>query len=310
MLRTTALTLTLTALPALALAAPEGWQPLLAPSDLAALLESGEDIHIIRVTGDFEAGHIPGAVFSPYSTWRAGPTNPGAIKPELEYESEAVRVGVTADTPTVIVHEGDSSSDMGAAARVYWTLKSLGVKDLALLNGGYQAWAKAGLPTATGKVTPTASDFTAEWRDDWYIPTSEVVALVESGDARLVDSRPQGFFDGKTWSIARPGTIRGAENLQFAQFFDDGLMVSADRARAIADAQGLQDAAVTVSFCNTGHWAAINWFALSELADVPNTRLYAESMAEYTIHGNALDNAPGRVAYLWLSTKRWVEGLF
>lgn len=310
MLRKTALTLTLTALPGFALAAPEGWQPLLAPSDLSAMLDRSEDIHIIRVTGDFEAGHIPGAVFSPYTEWRAGPTNPGALKPELEYESEAVRVGVTADRPTVVVHNGDSPSDMGAAARVYWTLKSLGVQDLALLNGGYQAWAKAGLPTAKGEVTPVESDFYAEWRDDWYIPTSEVVALVDSGEARLVDSRPEGFFAGISWSIARPGTIRSAENLQFSQFFEDGLMVAPERARAIAAEQGLQDAPVTVSFCNTGHWAAINWFALSELAEVPNTRLYAESMAEYTIHGHALDNEPSRVAYLWLSTKRWVNGLF
>ena len=219
MLRKTALTLTLTALPTLATAAPEGWQPLLSPSDLSAMLERGEDIHIIRVTGDFEAGHIPGAVFSPYDAWRAGPTNPGALKPELEYEAEAVRIGVREDRPTVIVHNGDSPSDMGAAARVYWTLKSLGVQDLALLNGGYQAWAAADLPTATGEVTPTESDFYAEWRDDWYIPTDEVVELVESGDARLLDSRPEGFFEGIAWSIARPGTIRSAENLQYTQFF-------------------------------------------------------------------------------------------
>jgi thiosulfate/3-mercaptopyruvate sulfurtransferase len=310
MFRTTALTLTLAALPTLTLAAPDDWQPLLSTSDLAAMLDRGEDIHIIRVTGDFEAGHIPGAVHSPYGNWRAGPTNPGAILPELEYESEAVRVGVTADRPTVIVHNGDSPSDMGAAARVYWTLKSLGVEDLALLNGGYQAWAAAELPTATGTVTPTESDFYAEWRDDWYIPTSEVVKLVESGDARLMDSRPSGFFEGLTWSIARPGTVRGAESLEFSDFFDGNLMVGPERAREIAVAQGLQDAPVTVSFCNTGHWAALNWFALSELAEVPNTRLYAESMAEYTIHGHALDNEPSRVAYLWLSTKRWVTGLF
>ncbi len=310
MLRKTALTLTLATLPGLALAAPDGWQPLLSPADLSALLDQGEDIHIIRVTGDFAAGHIPGAVFSPYEKWRAGPTNPGAVLPELEYEAEAVRVGVTAERPTVIVHDGDTPSDMGAAARVYWTLKSLGVENLALLNGGFQAWAKAGLPTATGEVTPTESDFYAEWRDDWYIPTGEVAALVESGEATLLDSRPEGFFQGIAWSIARPGTIHSAENLQFSQFFEDGLMVTPERARAIAEAQGLQDSPITVSFCNTGHWAALNWFALSELAEVPNTRLYAESMAEYTIHGHPLDNEPGRAEYVWLSTKRWVAELF
>jgi thiosulfate/3-mercaptopyruvate sulfurtransferase len=46
-------------------------------------------------------------------------------------------LGIEADTPVVVVHAGANQTDMGAAARVYWTLKSLGVQDLALLNGGF-----------------------------------------------------------------------------------------------------------------------------------------------------------------------------
>ena len=36
------------------------------------------------------------------------------------------------------------------------------------------------------------------------------------------------------------------------------------------------------SFCNTGHWAATNWFALSEVAGIPNVKLYPESMVGWT----------------------------
>ena len=310
MFRTTALSVTFAALPALALAAPEGWSPLLEPAELARMLEAAEDIHVIHVTGEFENGHIPGAVFSPYANWRGGPSNPGGLLPELEYELEAVRVGVEADVPIVVVHAGSNPSDMGAAARVYWTLKSLGVQDLALLNGGFAAWAEAGLPVSTTPVPLSESDFRAEWTNDWYISTTEVAELVERGEARLLDSRPEGFFQGLTWSIARPGTVRGAENLEFADFFEGNRMVSPERAREIAEAQGLTEAPITVSFCNTGHWAALNWFALSELAGIENTRLYAESMAEYAMHGHALDNEPNRVAFLWRSTRRWIEDLF
>ncbi len=310
MLRNTALTLSLIALPSLALAAPDGWSPLLEPAELAAMLEADEDIRIIHVTGDFSAGHIPGAAHSPYANWRGGPSNPGALLPELEYELEAARVGVEADLPIVLVHAGDSPTDMGAAARVYWTLKSLGVQDLALLNGGFAAWQEAQLPVSTTPTEIEETGFMAEWRDDWYISTREVEALVASGEARLLDSRPEGFFQGLAWSIARPGTIRSAENLEFGDFFEGNRMVSPDRAGEIAEAKDLTDAPITVSFCNTGHWAALNWFALSELAGIENTRLYAESMAEYAIHSAELDNEPSRIAYLWRSTRRWVEGFF
>ena len=310
MLRLPALTLTLAALPVMAFATPEGWKPLLEPAELAAIAAQTPDLRIVHVTGAADGPVIAGAAFSPYAKWRAGPTNPGAILPELEYEVEITRLGIDADTPVVIVHAGTDASDMGAAARVYWTLKSVGVQDLALLNGGFAAWTGAGLPVAAAATTLTESDFEANWDNTWTITTEEVAALSASGEARLLDSRPQSFFEGLQWSIARPGTIRGAENLQFASFFDGKRMVSPERAAEVAAAQGLTEGRDLVSFCNTGHWAALNWFALSELAGIDGVRLYAASMAEYTQNGHALDNEPTRVEYIWRSTKRWVEGLF
>jgi thiosulfate/3-mercaptopyruvate sulfurtransferase len=310
MLRTSVLSLTIASLPALALATPQGWQPLLEPAQLAQILTENDNVRVVHVTGQFDAGHIPGAAFSGYGKWRAGPTNPGAVLPELEYELEVTRLGIDADTPVVLVHAGDSATDMGAAARVYWTLKSLGVQDLALLNGGFTGWVEAGLPVSTQAVPIAESDFQPEWSDQWHIPTAEVAALVESGDAILIDARPSGFFRGLDWSIARPGTIRGASNVDFNAFFDGTRMVDATRARALVEDKGLADAGDVVSFCNTGHWAALNWFVLSELAGVENTRLYAASMAEFTMHGHALDNEPNRIQFLWRSARRWAEGLF
>ena len=37
-----------------------------------------------------------------------------------------------------------------------------------------------------------------------------------------------------------------------------------------------------MTYCNTGHWAAIDWFVLSEVLGRKNTRLYAGSMAEWS----------------------------
>ncbi len=303
-----ALTLS-TALPAAALAAPDGWSPLLEPAELAAILDTHDDVRVVHVTGDADQ-LIPGAVFSPYADWRGGPNNPGALRDVLEFEDVITQLGIDADTPVVVVHGGANPSDMGAAARVYWTLKSLGVEDLALLNGGFAAWAGADLPIATEPTEVQTTSFQPEWDDSWYIGTAEVAALTESGEARIIDSRPRGFFDGIDWSIARPGTVRNAENVVFAEFMDGNRMIAPERAQEIAAANGLTDAPLTVNFCNTGHWAAINWFALSEVAGVDNTRLYAESMAEYANAGHALDNEPSRIAYLWRSTRNWVADLF
>lgn len=300
----------LTVLPGLAVAAPQNWQNLLEPQQLADILKADDSVRVIRVSGEYDAGHIPGSVFSAYSDWRGPAENPGALRDVSHYTDIVNQLGIDADTPVVVVHDGADQSDMGTAARVYWTLKSLGVEDLALLNGGFSAWKEAGLNVQTEAASVTASQWQPEWSDEWRVSTEEVEQLVETGDARLIDARPASFFEGVMWTIADPGTLPDAGNLTYDVWFDGNRMVGPQQAEQIAREYGQTDAPMTVSFCNTGHWAAINWFALSEVAGVENTRLYAESMTEWTQGDRPVANQPGALTYYWLSTKRWFESLF
>lgn len=305
----TALATTLS--PLAAYATPEGWSPLLEPAQLNALLDQyGEDIRVVQITGNYEQGHIPGSGWSPYASWRSDMPNPGALR-DIEHLTTVVQeLGIDTGTPTVIVHAGGDATDMGAAARVYWTLRSMGIEDLALLNGGLAGWQQAGLPVSTEEASFFPSDYQGEWHDDWRATTDEVVEMAEDGSATLLDARPQGFFEGLTWSVASPGTIQGADNLEFSDFFDGTRMVGAEDIRRIAAEDGFTGGTTTVSFCNTGHWAAINWFALSELAGYDDVRLYAESMAEYADGQHPLDHAPNRLQYVWRATTNWVSELF
>ncbi|MDY0207426.1 MAG: hypothetical protein RBR82_12515, partial [Pseudomonas sp.] len=70
--------------------------------------------------------------------------------------------------------------------------------------------------------------------------------------------------------------------------------------KALVREQGLDQAQETVSFCNTGHWAATNWFVLSELAGLKDVRLYPASLAEWTqdTAGLPMDNTPSRFEQL------------
>lgn len=298
-------------LPGYPSAAPVGWKPLLAPLELEEILAAEADIRIVQVSGDASGGLIPGSVTAPYAEWRGPAENPGALPDITTLQALVQRLGIARDTPVVVVHAGADPTDMGTATRVYWTLKSLGVADLAVLNGGLAGWTEAGLPSVDAPAAVPPSAFAPALSGEWRITTAEIAALAESGEAgRLVDARPSGFFEGALWTIARPGTIRGAESFTFERWFEGDAMVDSTRARAIAVENGLTDAPLTVSFCNTGHWASINWFALSELADVDNVRLYAESMAEWTEAGGALDNAPGRLTYYYRVTRNWFDEIF
>src|SRR5690554_5341407 len=146
-------------------AAPANWSPLLDATTLSQMLN--DEIRIIRVTGDYAQGHIPGAVHAPYPSFRGPQENPGQLPPLSDLTRVVQAAGITADTPMVVVHQGSVAPDMGAATRVYWTLKSLGVNDVAVLNGGFNGWSAAGLPVSTDSATVTSSSFEPRWNDSW-----------------------------------------------------------------------------------------------------------------------------------------------
>ncbi|WP_349369184.1 rhodanese-like domain-containing protein [Salinarimonas sp.] len=290
------------------------WSPLVDPAGLLALEEAVDPVVLdIRAIEAFGKGHIPGAVNAPYTQWRGPADNPGALPSEALLSVLVGESGIDELTPVVVVHEGSSASDFGAAARVYWTLKSLGVERIAILNGGLNAWTAAGKPLSTEPVRPDPTIFEAELSEEWRASVEEIEAAMATGDARLIDARPAGFFEGRLWHSAatRPGTLPTAENFTHDAWFVEGgpLVVDAERARAIAESAGLADGATLVSFCNTGHWAATNWFALSELAGIEGVTLYPESMVEWTAQGRMLDNEPGRVEWLYLSTRQWLQSV-
>src|SRR5690606_3427343 len=160
-----------------------GAGPLLTPSALAAQAETAQAADLqpiiidIRDTG-YEDGHVPGAIWTPYATFRGPSDNPGAVPDVAKLEASFEQFGLEQDQPIVIVPEGRSDSDFGAAARVYWTLKSTGFTDLAILNGGTQAWSAAGFPVETTTNNLIASDLDLTFSDRWLASAETVAATV------------------------------------------------------------------------------------------------------------------------------------
>jgi len=139
---------------------------------------------------------------------------------------------------------------------------------------------------------------------------------VKSGDAALIDARPAEFFKGDTRHVAAsvPGTLQGAVNVEHSKWFapDSSTFVSPEQAQKVAASSPIDPAKETVSFCNTGHWAATNWFAMSEVLGQKNVKLYAGSMVEWSKDASGLPmaNVPSRPKQLLIDTKLWAEKTF
>lgn len=276
--------------------------PLVTPSELQAEYTDGTKTRIvdIRPQDDYQAGHIPGALSAPYGQWRGPAESPGQLVETHELTQLVRQLGIEPDTRVIVVSSGADATDFGASARVYWTLKYLGLTDLSILNGGMHAWQENEL--ALEQTTPQvpASDFTPTLNTSILATQDYVASHLDKENVLLVDARPADFYLGKTKAptAKMPGTIRNAINVSHDKWFEPGTstFVSADKARQIAQQTRSEPAEETISFCNTGHWAATDWFALSEVVGQPNVRLYPASLAEWTQASTPLpmDNVPGR----------------
>ncbi|HSF93908.1 MAG TPA: sulfurtransferase, partial [Thermohalobaculum sp.] len=104
------------------------------------------------------------------------------------------------------------------------------------------------------------------------------------------------FYKGekKHPAASRPGTLPQALSLPEGTWFEksETEITAADRVAELAKEAGYSGETSTelVSFCNTGHWAATNWFALSEMAGIEGVKLYPESMVGWSNSGGEVVN--------------------
>ncbi|RJG05031.1 sulfurtransferase [Noviherbaspirillum cavernae] len=290
-------------------AAAAGSSPLLKAEDLKSLLGQ-PDVRVldIRAEKDYLAGHIPGAINTPYAAYRGPKDNAGSLVAESKLTEVLRQAGIDTNTRVIVAHAGSDHTDFGAAARVYWTLKAGGLTRLSVLDGGTLGWKTAGgaLDTVAPKVNP--SQFSYHYNKAMIADTEEVATAVKSGKAPLLlDARPLDFFKGeqRVDAAARYGTLPGAQTLDNASFFnaDKKTLKPAGELLQIVQQANLANKPA-VSFCNTGHWAATNWFVLSELAGNKEVKLYPESVVEWSKTDLPMDNQPSRVTALVQDAKR------
>ena len=284
------------------------YQPLVEAQQLSQAISADSHLQIIDIRSpeDYAAGHIPGARSAPYGQWRGPANNPGQLGDDAYFQKLARELGLTDQQPIVVYSSGVDETDFGAAARVYWTLKYLGLSDLSVLNGGFQQWQKAQQSIATDATQLQASQLTVQSNPKLVIFKDELLSKIieQDNNYQLLDARPPLFYQGKVKAptASTSGTIATAQNIPFGQWFnqDDTRIRPVAEIKQLVRSQGLDQAQETVSFCNTGHWAATNWFVLSELAGLEDVRLYPASLAEWTQTTTSLPmaNTPSRFEQL------------
>jgi thiosulfate/3-mercaptopyruvate sulfurtransferase len=232
--------------------------------------------------------NIEGAVVAPYESagWRTEIDGvPEMLPPVDEVAGLIGSLGIDNHDHVVIVPWGTDSTEFGSATRVYWTFKYLGHDAVSILDGGWRQYDAAGAPRSATAAEPPPAEFAYELQDELLATTDDVVAALEAG-VTLVDGRPAEHYDGTSKSpvVRTAGTIPGAVNIEHGDLYSAEHARSAEpeTVETLAAGVGLGTDEKNIAFCNTGHWASIAWFALSEVLGNENTAMYDGSMAAWT----------------------------
>ena len=276
---------------------------LISVQQLQALMASGQPFKVFDCSFDlsqpalglqqFVDAHLPGALHASLDTDLSahdGPSASGGRHPLPTQEAFAqwlTSVGVTNSTQAVVMDRNGANY----CGRLWWMLKWAGHENVAVLDGGLQAWVAAGGAVEQGKpsAAPPAPATTAfQLAPSRYalVAPSTVADRLGRASQTVLDARGAPRFRGEVEPIDPvAGHIPGALNRPFTQNLGaDGRFKAPEQLRAEFELLlGGRDPGTVVHQCGSGVSAVPNLLAM-EVAGLGVTALYAGSWSDWCSH--------------------------
>ncbi len=207
--------------------------------------------------------HIPGAVFFDIDAIADRDTDLPHMLPSAEqFARDVGALGIGNDDKVVVY---DTIGTTGAA-RVWWTFRVFGHRDVAVLDGGLPKWLAEGRPTEAGAVTLPPKSFKAEKDEKLVRSLEQVRRNIDLRREQVVDARSAGRFaatEPEPRAGMRGGHIPGSLNVPYPKLLaSDHTFRSSDELRqAFADAGVDLERPITTT-CGSGVTAAVLALAL------------------------------------------------
>ena len=228
----------------------------------------------------YASGHIPGAVFVDLDSDLAAPTGGGRHPLPLpaDFARRMGQLGIGSDSFVVAYDDANGT----IAARLWWMLDALGHADVAVLDGGIQAWTASGgeLSTEPASHAPATISLGSAWPRT--IDQPELRSRL--GELTLLDARAAARYRGEIEPVdPAAGHIPTARNAPSTlSLGSDGRFASpdelAERYRQLADGRE-----VVVS-CGSGVTACHTALAM-RIAGLPDPLLYPGSFSDWSRSG-------------------------
>ncbi|MEN6460737.1 MAG: sulfurtransferase [Syntrophomonas sp.] len=208
-----------------------------------------------RADKDYNDGHIAGAVNASWQSLcdmsgKPGQAGWGVMLPASQLAERIGQLGINEDK-TVIVYAAPPG--WGEDGCVLWMLKSAGINNAKILDGGFKAWENTGGQINKDIPKPTPVKFSIASIDAGLNATTDWIVSNQK-NIKIVDSRSEKEYNGATdYGEARGGHLPGAINIPFETMFNnDGTVKSSTELKKLFTDAGLNPNDEIVTYCTAG----------------------------------------------------------
>jgi len=231
----------------------------------------------------YETAHIPGAYYLDLNRDLSSPVSQHGGRHPLPNPSQLAQtmrqMGVNSTpTPTLVV--AYDASRLAFASRLWWLLQYLGHPQVAVLDGGWDAWMAAGYPVTANVPTLQTGNFRPNIQSDRVVDIEQVKARKDLPSVVLVDSREGERYRGEREPIDPvAGHIPGAVNYPWQDVTTEQGTVRSpvEQQQRWANLPTTDEILV---YCGSGVTACVNLLSL-ELAGISTGKLYAGSWSDW-----------------------------
>ena len=244
---------------------------------LPYVVESGRE--------QYEKSHIPNSSYIDLQSDLSDKDSPYRFTmPDLKILSENFKkIGIGEDFHIVLY----SRNGTQWSARIWWMLRSVGVDNVSILNGGFNEWVRLGLPTSDKILTFPKSNFNFKPRNEIFIDKEPVIKALEDKNTKILNSLTEDIHKGLNPRYGRPGRIPNSLNIPFHKLLDPetGKFLGAEELLEIFQKNKISYENQIINYCGGGIAASLEAFVLYQLG-YKNLKIYDNSLSEWAIDEN------------------------
>ncbi|MEW4922838.1 sulfurtransferase [Algibacter sp. 2305UL17-15] len=204
---------------------------------------------------------------------------PSAFPSEAQFQKEARKLGIHQNSAIVVYDD----KGIYSSARVWYLFRAFGFNTIAVLDGGFPEWLKAGYPTEYMKpYEGNEGDFIANLRPNFMKFFDDIETATSTKTHKIIDARSSARFNcevDEPREGLRRGTIPNSVNLPFTDLLEDGVFKSKKDVERAFYMVAEKDEDIIFS-CGSGITACV--LALgAELSGYKNISVYDGSWTEY-----------------------------